>query len=77
MLDNGPLLQTVYSWLLHLSIDQLSQGDLERLAALLSERPTQGLADGLAVGGRIQFYTAHQRLLTLGFLGARLMPTGI
>lgn len=77
VLDTGPLLQTVNSWLLHLSSDPLSQGDRERLAALLVERPNQSFADGLAVGGRIQFDTAHQRLLTLGFLGARLMPTGI
>ena len=76
MLDTGPLLQTVNSWLLHLSSDPLSQGDRDRLAALLAERPNQSFADGLAVGGRIHFDTAHQRLLTLGFLGARIMPTG-
>lgn len=76
MLDTGPLLQTVNSWLLHMSSDPLPVGDRERLDAIFAERPNRSFADGLAVGGRIHFDTAHQRLLTLGFLGARVMPTG-
>jgi pimeloyl-ACP methyl ester carboxylesterase len=74
--DTGPLLHGVNSWMLHLSSDPLSDADRVRLSALLSERPNQDFADGLAVGGRIQFDTAHQRLLTLGFLGTRVMPKG-
>lgn len=74
--DTGPLLRSVNAWLLHLSSDPLPSAERLRLADLLSERPNQSYADGLATGGRIHFDTAHQRLLTVGFLGARIMPTG-
>lgn len=75
-LDTGPLLQGVNSWLLHMSSDLLTSPNRERLAALLAEQPNRSFADGLAPGGRIQFDTTQQRLLALGFLGARIMPTG-
>jgi len=70
-----PLFEGLRAQILYLAAGSLSQRDRARLRAVLSAGPNRTHAESLSRASRLHFTSAHELLLTLGFMVSRSLPT--
>jgi pimeloyl-ACP methyl ester carboxylesterase len=69
-----PLFEGLRTKILYLAAGSLSQRDRSRLRAMLAAAPNRTHAENLSPAARLHFTSAHELLLTLGFLLSRSLP---
>ena len=75
-MPTGALFAGVKARTLYLTGGALAERERERMREAGFPGPTRSIAENVAPGKRAHFTSAHELLLTLGFLSSRALPSG-